>query len=410
MKFFLYNIGIRVFHGLFLIASLFHPKAKEILKGRKKAKGELKRIQIENSVLWFHCASLGEWEQAIPIVEKIRQHSDFTVILSFYSSSGFLHAKRLDLVEWVFYLEVDFAHSYDEIFRKFRISGLCFIKYDLWPNLIQTANRMGIPLFLLCAEVNEGSKYLKNSSFVNQLLHRFNWISCNTPSSRTLLINSGFSKVYTDGSTKLERAFNVTEEVFENHLLAEWRKNQFVIIGGSVWPTEIDWLLRMIKGNLDFPLKMIIVPHEPKEDVVKKIQIEIGSESVLYSEMDVEKIDKKYVIMDRVGYLSRLYRYGDIAIVGGGFGKSIHNIAEPAAYGLPVVSGPNNNGFSEAELFQEIGIYFVVNKYEDWIEIFQKVYESVIFRDDIRSKAQQFFVQQRDAAKKVADRIILSVK
>lgn len=410
MKYFLYNIGIRVFHGLFLIASLFHRKAKEIIKGRKKSKAELEHIQIDTSVLWFHCASLGEWEQAIPIVDNLKQQGDFSIILSFYSSSGFVHAKRLDLVDWVFYLEVDFRHYHEEIFNKFKVSGLFFIKYDLWPNLIQVAISREIPLFLLCADVVEGSMFVKNNSFVHQLLHQFSWISCNNPLSQTLLIKSGLSEVYADGSTKLERAYNVSQEVFDIHLLDQWKGGNFVVIGGSVWPKEIEWLKKMRNGNLDVPFKMIIVPHEPKEEIIKKLQAEFGPESILFSEMDIKYIDKTCIIMDRVGYLSRLYRYGDIALVGGGFGKSIHNIAEPAAYGLPVVSGPNNKGFSEAEVFQEIGIYYVANDYENWIKIFKKANKSNIFRDEIRYKANQFFIQQKNAAKKVADRIMKSVK
>jgi len=406
MRFFLYNIGFYFFNATFWLLSFFHKKAGQIIDGRKKSLEELKNIRIEGRVIWFHCASLGEWEQTIPVVSQIKQTGDFKVMLSFYSPSGFNHAKRTDLVEWIFYLPADLSGAYEEFFSRLDIRGISFTKYDIWPNLVKSARKRNIPLFLFGTEIRPGSKYLKKHSFFYKLLENFSWISCNVYQSTTLLKHAGFDEVYTDGSPKLERAADVARLSYKDELIESWKNDKFVILGGSVWSEEISWLTEMARSNDFGEIKIIIVPHEPTDEVIKTLSHDCGSNVVLFSQLDKNSIEKSIMIMDKVGYLSRLYRYADLALVGGGFGKGIHNIAEPAAYGIPVVSGPNNKAFSEAVQLEEEGIYLVARNYNDWIIIVREMVNNLQRRELIRLKSQTFFGKQMGSSLRIAKRIL----
>lgn len=402
----LYNFGIRIYHLLFLCYSCINSKAAKIRIGRKQLIRYLGSTSSGLPTVWFHCSSLGEWEQTIPVVERLKEKSNVQILVSFYSSSGFEYAKRRDLVDAMIYLPVDFYKAYAPVFNTLNLVGISFTRYDIWPNLVRHAVDRNVPLFLIGAESASLRKYRRSNGFFAKMLQSFSFISCNTVSAATLLNNSGYRHVYTDGSSKLERSAQIAAQEYVNASLDIWRKDAFVIIGGSIWPPEAIMMERLfIEGAIE-NMKMILVPHEPSHDVIGALQEKYKDTRVLFSQMDGNSTESKVIIMDKVGFLSKIYRFADVAIVGGGFGKGIHNIAEPAASGLAVISGPNNSGFSEAAMLQDAGVYFPIETYKEFRELVIDFAENELKRKEIRTIANTFFNAQSEAAERISQHIV----
>ncbi len=402
----IYNIGIRIFNLLFLCYSFFNGKAAKIRLGRHQLNRQLESASSALPTIWFHCSSLGEWEQTIPVVERLKDNLNIQVLISFYSSSGFENAKRQELVDSMIYLPVDYYKAYTPVFSKLNIIGISFTRYDIWPNLVKNAVDRGIPLFLIGAETASLQRYLKPGSFFNHILRHFSLISCNTSGTAELLTDAGFSNVYSDGSPKLERSAQVAASEYKNTVLEAWQRDSLVVIGGSIWPTEIVMLEKLFFDHSIKNLKLILVPHEPSPDVIKSLQETYRGINVLFSQLSEHDSESRVIIMDKVGYLSKIYRFADVAFVGGGFGKGIHNITEPAAAGLPVISGPNNSGFSEATVLKEAGIYYTIRTFEEFEDVMDGLIENETKRIEIRTAAIDFFNTQSGAAERISQHVI----
>lgn len=402
----LYNAAIWLYHCAFRLAGFFYEKARQIEHGRKVSQAEIVTSPISGPALWFHCASLGEWEQTIPVVENIRKKNRINILLSFYSPSGFINARRKDLADLVFYLPADMPHSYDFIFDRFEIKGLVFTRYDLWPNLILKAKKSGTKLFLIGGEVRPDSRYLRKGGFFASLLETFDFISCNDPRSAELFRGAGYREVFADGSPKLERAASLASSAYDNMLLEQWSAGYFVVIGGSIWEKETEILLQSYRSPESAGIRYILVPHEPVKAVIEHLAAQFGNEAVLFSQFTVSDMDKSVIIVDSVGYLSKMYKFASLALVGGGFGRGIHNITEPAAHGLAVITGPENEKFSEAQLLKEAGVYFTIRGYPDFKALLAKICHEPSYRALIAQKASLFFKKQHGASEIIGSRII----
>ena len=402
----LYTASLFVYNCIFAFISLFHSKAAKIINGRKESRSQISLLDDSRPpAIWFHCASLGEWEQTIPVVEKIKAESSYFILLSFYSPSGFENAKRADLIDLKIYLPVDFIRNYRLIFQKFDIKTLVFTRYDLWPNLILAANNLKIPLILIGAEFKAGSRYLRTNSFFYKLISRFSYISCNDPASADLLIKAGLRHIGSDGSPKIERAVANTKAKIAHELLSEWCKNDFIILGGSVWSQEITLLAKFIQ---DHPsnIKVILAPHEPNDQSLKEIDDAFKAKVSRFSTLSEQDMDCQVIVIDSIGILSGLYHYADTAVIGGGFGKGIHNILEASVYGIPVISGPNNSKFSEADLLLNESVYFVAEDYNSFNKLISEFMNDKNLREKIKSKAAKFFEKQLGASQIISTKIL----
>lgn len=380
----LYSVLMTIADLLFKLISLFHPKARKIVKGRKHDKTRILNpaLNISGQVIWFHCASLGEWEQTIPVVNAIKNESNFKIIVSFYSPSGYENAKSKELADLIFYLPADIASNYDFIYKKFDIKVLVFCRYDLWPALIWKAKNNNVKLVLIGAEVKSGNRYLKKNSFFGRLLSMFDYISCNDLSSYQLFLEHGFSQSHFDGAPKIERALFTASNPFQNADLDAWAEGHQVIVAGSVWPAEIGLIGQWAKLNKGQGIKWIIAPHEPGPSYYEAVRQIFGNEVIEYSRFNDTQWNKEAILIDSIGLLSKLYNFADLAIVGGGFGKGIHNILEPAAYGIPVIAGSNYSKFSEAEILKQKQIFYPVR---DFVQ-FNDAVKVLLFDTKIRSK------------------------
>lgn len=404
----MYSIFMTMADLLFKFVSLFHPKAGKIVAGRKLDKARITdtSLVISGPVIWFHCASMGEWEQTIPVVNAIKKKSTFKIFVSFFSPSGYENAKNKEIADLIFYLPTDGNHSYDFIFDKFDIAALVFCRYDLWPALIWKAETKKIPLILIGAEVKPGSKYLKKNSFFGRLLSQFEYISCNDMLSHQLFQDHGFVQSRHDGSPKIERAILNTESALLNSRIEDWAEGYQVIVGGSVWAPELELIGQWYKKNKDKKIKWILAPHEPGPVYSEAAGQIFGKEFIEYSKFDDEHLNTVAIVVDSIGLLSKLYKFAGLAIVGGGFGKGIHNILEPAAFGIPVISGDNYSKFSEAETLKQLNIFYPVKNFEEFNQTLNLLLNEENISQRVRSGIDQLKDQNSGVSNKISNKIL----
>jgi 3-deoxy-D-manno-octulosonic-acid transferase len=347
----LYNISIWIFSIAVHIASLFNPKAKQWIKGRKDIFRKLeKALKNEQNIVWFHCASLGEFEQGKPIIEGYKQkHPTHKILLTFFSPSGFEIRKNYEGVDWVFYLPTDTkanAKRFIEIVKPIKV---IFVKYEFWFNYMAECKKQNIPFYSVSSIFRKEQSFFKYDWFAKQL-NNVSHFFVQDNNSKELLKKIGFSKCTVAGDTRFDSVVSNTQNAISIPLIKKFSENKTTIICGSTWPKDEALLAKYIKENPNY--KYIIAPHEMHHISELKKQ----TNALLFSKANNTNISNSTVlIIDSIGILSNIYKYGDLAYIGGGFGSGIHNILEAVAYGLPVMFGPNYQKFKEANELIELG-------------------------------------------------------
>lgn len=354
----LYNISIWIFSIAVHIASLFNPKAKQWIKGRKGIFRKLeKALKNEQNIVWFHCASLGEFEQGKPIIEGYKiKHPTHKILLTFFSPSGYEIRKNYDEVDWVFYLPADTNKNAKKFINIVNPIKVIFIKYEFWFNYMAELNKKNIPFYSVSSIFRKEQSFFKYDWFAKQL-NNVSHFFVQDNNSKELLQKIGFSNCTVAGDTRFDSVVSNTQNAISIPLIEKFSENKTTIICGSTWPKDEALLAKYIKENPNY--KYIIAPHEMQHISELKKQ----TNALLFSKADSTNISNSTVlIIDSIGILSNIYKYGDLAYIGGGFGSGIHNILEAVAYGLPVVFGPNYQKFNEAnELINKKGAISISN-------------------------------------------------
>jgi 3-deoxy-D-manno-octulosonic-acid transferase len=354
----LYNISIWIFSIAVHIASLFNPKAKQWIKGRKGIYTKLeKALKNEQNIVWFHCASLGEFEQGKPIIEGYKiKHPTHKILLTFFSPSGYEIRKNYDEVDWVFYLPADTNKNAKKFINIVNPIKVIFIKYEFWFNYMAELNKKNIPFYSVSSIFRKEQSFFKYDWFAKQL-NNVSHFFVQDNNSKELLQKIGFSNCTVAGDTRFDSVVSNTQNAISIPLIEKFSENKTTIICGSTWPKDEALLAKYIKENPNY--KYIIAPHEMQHISELKKQ----TNALLFSKADSTNISNSTVlIIDSIGILSNIYKYGDLAYIGGGFGSGIHNILEAVAYGLPVVFGPNYQKFNEAnELINKKGAISISN-------------------------------------------------
>jgi 3-deoxy-D-manno-octulosonic-acid transferase len=354
----LYNISIWIFSIAVHIASLFNPKAKQWIKGRKGIFQKLAEATKDNKdIVWFHCASLGEFEQGKPIIEGYKiKHPTHKVLLTFFSPSGYEIRKNYDGVDWVFYLPADTKSNAKKFISIVKPIKVIFIKYEFWFNYMAELKKQNISFYSVSAIFRDGQAFFKYKWWAKQL-NNVSHFFVQDKDSKELLQSLGFSNCTVTGDTRFDSVVSNTQKAVSIPLIEKFSKNKTTIICGSTWPKDEAILAKYIKENPNY--NYIIAPHEMKHINELKQQ----TNALLFSKADSTNISNSPVlIIDSIGILSNIYKYGDLAYIGGGFGSGIHNILEAVAYGLPVVFGPNYQKFNEAtELIKQKGAISISN-------------------------------------------------
>jgi 3-deoxy-D-manno-octulosonic-acid transferase len=330
------------------IYAMFNPKAKLWAEGRKSTARLLQQplppgySQAKNR-LWFHCASLGEFEQARPLIEAVKQQPDTSVLLTFFSPSGYEVRKDDALADIVCYLPNDTARNAKNFIATMKPTKVYWTKYDFWFHHIQELNRNSIPVFLFSAIFRKEQVFFKPyGSLFRKLLTYFSHIFVQDKESCALLKGIGITNVSLSNDTRFDRVITIAGKQYQNPVLEAFVHGKEVIVAGSTWQADEILLLNYINSDAGKKYKYIIAPHNISESQIVAFENNCGLVSLRYSKAtNINVKGAQVLIIDNYGMLSALYRYGKIAYIGGAFGTSVHNVLEAAVYGLPVVFGPN---------------------------------------------------------------------
>jgi 3-deoxy-D-manno-octulosonic-acid transferase len=349
---FIYNFILLFASQILNILALFSPKLNLFVEGRKSVFETLKnKIQATDKTIWFHAASLGEYEQGLPVIEAIKQHfPNHKIVLTFFSPSGYEVRKNNTLADITVYLPLDTISNAKQFVQLVHPEMVFFIKYEYWPNYLKELKNQNCKTYLISGIFREKQLFFKwYGGFYRKALHTFDYFFVQNESSKTLLKSIGFTNVKVSGDTRFDRVVSILERDNTLDFVEQFINNKTTIVIGSSWPKDEELLVNYINQSSD-DVKFIIAPHNIKAEQITNIKSQITKSSVLFSEKsNIDLSSFNVFIIDTIGILTKIYSYADIAYVGGGFGNpGVHNILEPATFGIPVVIGPNYSHFSEA--------------------------------------------------------------
>ena len=354
MRFFsilLYDLAIWFYVLSIRIFSIVNSKAKLFIDGRKNWRNNIsEKLQPNEKLIWFHCASVGEFEQARPVIEKLKlEKPDHKIAITFFSPSGYELRKNYSGADYVFYLPVDTKVNAQDFVAIIKPKVAVFVKYELWIHMIEELHEKKIPLLLISSVFRENQFFFKwYGKFFRLVLNRFNLILTQTQRSLDLLQLSEVSNVLLGSDTRFDRVDQIANHPLELPLIKSFCANKKILVAGSTWQNDEQLLIQLFSSILMNEWKLIVVPHEINQHQITVLQDKFGAVATLESKLAVESSDKSVLIIDSVGKLSSIYQFATVAYVGGGFGRGIHNILEPAAFGSPIIFGPNYKKFNEA--------------------------------------------------------------
>lgn len=374
----IYTFFIRCYGVLLHVASWFHPKAKAWVLGREHWEAKLRaQMPVDRKVLWFHCASLGEFDQGLPLMKSMKEEDPTLFLLvSFFSPSGMEHyQKREPMVDAACYLPLDMLHNARTFVQIVQPVKAVFVKYEFWPNFLQALSEKDIETIAVSAIFRPKQIYFRwYGGFFRRALKHVYHFHVQNDSSKNLLESIGIENSTVSGDLRYKRVFQAKELAMltSNELLATFTSGSTTLILGSSWPKE-EGIVKDALPKLG-PIKLIIAPHDVSESHIAAIQA-LFPNALRYTELDTTRdaaqlVNAQILIIDCIGQLSAAYRYGTIAFIGGGFTGNLHNTLEPAVYGLPLLFGPKHSKFPEAELFLQKGFALEVTNATDFSEAF----------------------------------------
>lgn len=361
----LYNISIFFYSILIRLTAPFNIKASQISKGRRQTFADLQaKIKHDRPIAWVHCASLGEFEQGRPIIESIRkQHPKYQIFLTFFSPSGYEIRKNYDLADYICYLPADTKKNAEKLIELVRPEVVFFVKYEFWFHYITELKKRNIPLYLVSAIFRENQLFFKNSlwgKWYRKLLFGFEQFFVQDDQSVKLLHGVGIKHVTKAGDTRFDRVAEIARNGKSISLVEKLKGNSLLVVAGSTWKPDEELLIQYIHSHPE--TKFIIAPHETKKANIERLISLLKTPVICYTEATEESVmNKQVLIVDTIGILSSIYKYADLAYIGGGFGVGIHNTLEAAIFGMPIVFGPNYLKFNEATSMVKLGIAFPVN-------------------------------------------------
>jgi len=403
---FLYNSSIVLVVVILRIIALFNPKIKLFVKGREQVFSKLEReISKTDKVVWVHCASLGEFEQGRPVIEKLK--SDFKkhkVVLTFFSPSGYEVQKNYDLADVVVYLPLDTKRNAKKFLKVVHPSVAVFVKYEFWPNLLTQLSVHNIPTLLVSGIFRKEQVFFKNyGGWMRSKLKAFSFFFLQDRSSSDLLTSIGFENNLVCGDTRFDRVYDIISRDNKLDYIDEFVNSSPVLVAGSTWQEDEDLLVDYILNHSKETEKFIIAPHNIKEEGILRLKKSLKGKAVLFSEKEGQSLqDFKVFIIDTVGILTKIYAVADVAYVGGGYTKSgIHNVLEPATFGVPVVIGPNFKKFREAKDLVNLGGVVSTSDHESVNAILKKFSEEDVFRKERGEIALNYIKQSLGASDKI---------
>ena len=377
----LYNIGARAyFLGIKLAAAFGHRKAKLMEEGRQdwaqKLQARVNALKAQDPsrpYIWFHAASLGEFEQGRPLIEALREkYPQYRILQTFFSPSGYEVRKNYKGADIVCYLPYDKPSECRRFLDISQPSIAFFVKYEFWGNILEELDRRKVLTYLISGIFREHQAFFKSyGGVLRPVLSHFRHIFVQDEESKRLLATIGYdNNVTICGDTRFDRVIAIQQQAKQYAWAEEFSKGQFTLVAGSSWPKDEDILLEHFNQHPE--MKLIIAPHEIHEEHIQSIIGKLKRPYMRYSQLDASKVTSvDCLIIDAIGFLSSIYRYGQVAYIGGGFGVGIHNTLEAAVYGMPVIFGPNHTAFREALGLLDAKGGFTISNAEQYASLMQ---------------------------------------
>ena len=401
----LYQIGIHFFILSLRIASIFNLKIRAGLEGRKNWSSILEDIPKNAQVIWFHCASLGEFDQGLPVMHMIKNNTPNAFILvTFFSPSGMEHYhKRTHPVDKALYLPFDTKINALTFIQKAKPKLAVFVKYEFWPNFILECRSSNVKLVSISTLLRKNQIYFKGyGRFFARILKNIDYFFVQNQETKSLLESIGIKDITLSGDTRYDRVLQHKEATTESDsILSNFSAQGPVLIAGSSWESEEKIIKQFLASNPE--TKVIIAPHNIKRANIERIETLLDQATICYTEFNEAHVEQ-VLILDTIGHLSAAYQYADYALIGGGFSGSLHNILEAAAFGLPVFFGPHHEKFPEAQSFIDGDIGFVV---ENAKQLSEKI-KALGNQDELKQKIEAFMRDQAGATNKIVTHYFFS--
>lgn len=406
----LYNIIIYIAGFHLKLIALFNVKIKLGVDGRSKTFKTLQEtINDHDQVFWFHCASLGEYEQGLPVFKVLRERfKTHKIVLSFFSPSGYEIRKNTNVADVVVYLPLDTKRNANKFLDIVHPKFTVFVKYDIWPNYLEELRKRKLRAILISAAFRSSQSYFKfYGAIFRKALTAFEHIFVQNESSKTLLNSIHINNVTVSGDTRYDRVSQQLEQNNTQDFIAEFKQDKICLVIGSSWPEDEELLIPYINESISKDIKFIIAPHNIKTNQIENLKNNIKAKTILFSEKEKQKLtDCSVFIVDTIGLLNKIYSYAELAYVGGGMGfKGLHNILEPAVFGVPVIIGKNYQKFPEAiQMIENAGVISISN-FKELKQILDTLIEDKIERLRLGGLNKSFVEQNKGAIAIITEHI-----
>ncbi len=402
-----YNLAVRVYGVAILTACLFNGKARRWKRGRKGIFAALEKTfgGGKEPVAWFHCASLGEFEQGRPVIEAFRKNKPgYKILITFFSPSGYEVRKDYTGADFVFYLPLDTPANARRFVETVHPEIALFIKYEFWFNYLHTLQEKKVPVYLISAVFRSNSYFFKSyASWFRKQLHGYRKIFVQDTHSEHLLNGAGITCTEVAGDTRFDRVAAIAAAAQADPKVEKFKGDGRLWICGSTWEAD-EKMIAAVFSQLtarEEKIRLLIVPHEISEDRINGL-LSAFPGAIRYSQADeADSFSSAIMIVDAVGLLSSLYRYGNVTYVGGGFGKGIHNLPEAAVFGIPVLFGPNHRRFIEAGELIVRGGGFAVSGADEMFRVLSLLLNDKVYLERSGKAAREYILSSQGATEKV---------
>ena len=405
----IYNLAMYILELGVKLAALFSDKSAKMVKGYREVFDLLQRkIDRNAQYIWFHAASLGEFEQGRPLIERIRkEYPQYKILQTFFSPSGYEVRKNYDGADIVCYLPIDTPSNVKKFVDLVNPCMVFFVKYEFWQNYLNTLNKKGVPVYSVSSIFRPNQIFFRwYGKGYQQVLKTFAHLFVQNEESKQLLAGIGVNNTTVVGDTRFDRVLDICAAAKQLPLVQKFKGDALTFVAGSSWGPDEDIFIKYFNAHPE--MKLIIAPHVVNDSHLKEIESKLQRSCVRYTkatEEDVQQAD--CLIIDCYGLLSSIYRYGEISYIGGGFGVGIHNVLEAAVYGIPVIFGPNNKKFREAQHLLANKGGFEINDYEDFEQLMNRFLGDEAYLKQSGKAAGDYVKGNAGAMEKIMKRVTL---
>ena len=404
---FIYSLFISIFNISLKLNSLFNEKTKKIVLGRKKTKDYIKNNIEDQKVIWIHVASVGEFEQAKPIIDSLKIKYEIKILVSYFSSSTESAVSNYKNVDFHFYMLSDKEDQMKLLFDLLNPKILIIIKYEFWRNLILQAKLNSVPIVSVSSVFRKNQVYFYPIKFFKNILKNISLFLVQDENSMELLKKIKIKEIKVIGDSRYDRVLKIFKKSIEIEGIEEFTNKKNTIVIGSAWKSDIEKIKNEIIRDLT-DTKYIIAPHNINSDEIEYLENTFINDTIKFSELPQKNVRKRILIIDNIGMLSSIYKYGKIAFIGGGFRGALHNTLEAVVWNLPVIYGnhKNNRKFIEVDRIEKEGIGFPIKNGNE----FKLIKNRILKNRDIGKGGNEFIIKNSGATEKISYHLTKYIK